>query len=286
MEYLADTARPLGATLTRDGCRFCVWAPKAQQVQVRIVGGAERLFPMTPDGTGYWQAEAPGVGAGDRYFYRLDGGVDRPDPASRLQPEGVHGPSEVVDPAFGWTDRGWRGLPLQEYYPVRASRRDVHPRRHVRRSHREAALPRGPGRHGHRDHARGPVSRHAQLGLRRGAGLRGPELVRRTGRAAPPGGRGARGRARRRPRRRVQPLGPGGQLSRRFRALFYRALPERVGRGRELRRAGQRRGAPLLRRERARTGCASSTSTGCGSTRSTPCSTSRPARSSRSWRGR
>jgi maltooligosyltrehalose trehalohydrolase len=52
-----------------------------------------------------------GVGAGTRYFYRLPDGSRRPDPASRFQPEGVHGPSEVVDPgAFAWTDAAWRGL--------------------------------------------------------------------------------------------------------------------------------------------------------------------------------
>ena len=52
-----------------------------------------------------------GVGAGARYRYRLDGGTDTyPDPASRFQPEGPHGPSEVVDPAaFPWTDGALAG---------------------------------------------------------------------------------------------------------------------------------------------------------------------------------
>src|SRR5205085_4854707 len=63
---------------------------------------------------GHFEITIPGVGAGDRYLYRLDGGKERPDPASRSQPEGVHGPSEVVDPDhFHWTDQNWRGLPLE-----------------------------------------------------------------------------------------------------------------------------------------------------------------------------
>ena len=59
--------------------------------------------------------EVAGVGAGTRYRYRLDGDRVFPDPISRFQPEGVHGPSEVVDPvAFRWSDGEWRGMPLSE----------------------------------------------------------------------------------------------------------------------------------------------------------------------------
>jgi maltooligosyltrehalose trehalohydrolase len=64
---------------------------------------------------GWFEATIAGLGAGARYLYVLDGERERPDPASRAQPEGVHGPSEVVDPyAFPWSDTGWRGLPLKE----------------------------------------------------------------------------------------------------------------------------------------------------------------------------
>ena len=53
---------------------------------------------------------------GDRYFYIVNGGKPVPDPVSRLLPEGVHGPTEIVDPAaFSWTDQDWRGLPLKDY---------------------------------------------------------------------------------------------------------------------------------------------------------------------------
>jgi maltooligosyltrehalose trehalohydrolase len=58
---------------------------------------------------------APGVGPGVDYFYVLPGVGPRPDPVSRFQPAGVHGPSRIVDPAsFRWTDGGWRGLPVEE----------------------------------------------------------------------------------------------------------------------------------------------------------------------------
>ena len=53
--------------------------------------------------------------AGAQYFYRLDAQIERPDPASRFQPQGVHGPSQVVDPRFDWSDDQWRGRPLAEY---------------------------------------------------------------------------------------------------------------------------------------------------------------------------
>jgi maltooligosyltrehalose trehalohydrolase len=62
---------------------------------------------------GYYRAVVEDVSAGTRYSFRLDGESERPDPASRLQPEGVHGPSEVVDPSgFPWTDANWKGISL------------------------------------------------------------------------------------------------------------------------------------------------------------------------------
>jgi maltooligosyltrehalose trehalohydrolase len=69
---------------------------------------------MTPVGDGWFEATLATLGAGTRYFYLLDGQRERPDPASRAQPEGVHGPSGAVDTgAFPWADAGWRGLPLR-----------------------------------------------------------------------------------------------------------------------------------------------------------------------------
>ncbi|MBI2860945.1 MAG: malto-oligosyltrehalose trehalohydrolase [Chloroflexi bacterium] len=106
----------LGAALLEDGrCRFLVWAPAAEKVEVHLVGPGERLLPMEKLARGYHRALAGDVPAGSLYFYRLDGERGLPDPASRLQPRGVHGPSQVVDSRFPWEDECWSGLPLQQY---------------------------------------------------------------------------------------------------------------------------------------------------------------------------
>jgi maltooligosyltrehalose trehalohydrolase len=106
----------LGSVLLGDGrCRFCVWAPFAERVDVRIFSDPERLIPLTRTESGYHSGIVERVHPGDRYVFRLNGNLERPDPASRLQPQGVHGPSQVVDPEFGWTDDRWRGIPLERY---------------------------------------------------------------------------------------------------------------------------------------------------------------------------
>jgi maltooligosyltrehalose trehalohydrolase len=105
-----------GATYLPDGrCRFLVWAPFARKADVHIVAPRERSIPLKRDRRGYHSAVIDGVKPGDRYFYRLDGGKEFPDPASRYQPEGVHSASAVIDPAFAWNDGDWRGLPIQQY---------------------------------------------------------------------------------------------------------------------------------------------------------------------------
>jgi maltooligosyltrehalose trehalohydrolase len=103
-------ARPEG-----NGTRFRVWAPGHERVEVVVFGpDAEQLHALSPVGEGYFTGHLEGVGPGRRYKYRFDGGDQFPDPASRSQPDDVHGPSEVVDPdAFRWSDEGWRGLPLE-----------------------------------------------------------------------------------------------------------------------------------------------------------------------------
>jgi maltooligosyltrehalose trehalohydrolase len=106
----------LGATyLGNNRCRFEVWAPRAERVEVHTVAPQERTILLDKDSRGYHWGEAEGLGPGTRYFYRLDRQKDRPDPASRFQPQGVHGPSEIVDFAFDWHDRDWKGLPLEDY---------------------------------------------------------------------------------------------------------------------------------------------------------------------------
>jgi maltooligosyltrehalose trehalohydrolase len=105
-------ARPVGPS----SVRFRVWAPHARNVAVRLVGKDQQLIPMEPRELGYFEVTASGVGAEARYVYVLDGDKDRSDPASRFQPEGVHGASAVVDPgSFHWTDHQWSGLPLSDF---------------------------------------------------------------------------------------------------------------------------------------------------------------------------
>jgi len=108
---------PLGATPLPGGrCRFLVFAPGVERVEVRLLSPGGRMAALERDGRGYHGGVAEGVEAGALYLYRLDGGKERPDPASRHQPRGVHGPSMVTDPrTFAWRDDGWRGIPLSSY---------------------------------------------------------------------------------------------------------------------------------------------------------------------------
>jgi maltooligosyltrehalose trehalohydrolase len=111
-----NTDSRLGATYLGDGrCQFLVWAPLASRVEVHLVSPEERIFPLARDAQGYHGATSEGVAPGYRYLYHLDAERERPDPASRFQPQGVYGPSQVADPSFPWGDRGWSGLPLEEY---------------------------------------------------------------------------------------------------------------------------------------------------------------------------
>jgi maltooligosyltrehalose trehalohydrolase len=101
--------------LDNGACEFVVWTPAAHRVDLRIEGESERLIEMTRSDSGYHRVALDDVESGTRYWYVLDGNLRRADPASRLQPEGVHGPSEVVAADFAWGDSDWRGLPLSEY---------------------------------------------------------------------------------------------------------------------------------------------------------------------------
>jgi maltooligosyltrehalose trehalohydrolase len=106
----------LGATLLGEGlCRFYVWAPFARHVDVRILSPRETVQPLERQTRGYHEAVLRGVQAGCLYMYRLDGEKERPDPASRHQPQGVHGPSGVIDSGFPWGDDTWSGIPLKDY---------------------------------------------------------------------------------------------------------------------------------------------------------------------------
>jgi len=108
----------IGAEVTGQGnTRFRVWAPRVRTVALRMISGKKTgTIPLDEEGDGFFSGIIEDVGDCDRYLYLLDGGPERPDPASRYQPEGVHGVSQVVDPKlFQWHDQGWTGIPIQEY---------------------------------------------------------------------------------------------------------------------------------------------------------------------------
>ena len=91
------------------GVHFRVWAPHAETLEVVVEGGEATGLEREPDG--YFSGVVDAAGPGTRYRYRLDHRAGYADPASRYQPEGVHGPSEVVDSTgFAWTDAGWTGV--------------------------------------------------------------------------------------------------------------------------------------------------------------------------------
>ena len=106
------TMAMLGAQVNGDHVNFSVWAPKAKRVVLQL--DSERV-EMTRSSEGVFRAEAA-ASAGDRYSYVVDDSKPLPDPVSRLLPEGVHGPTEIVNPdAFQWNDEKWRGLAYSDY---------------------------------------------------------------------------------------------------------------------------------------------------------------------------
>lgn len=108
--------RNLGANTTKKGTHFCVWAPYAEKVDVKVTSDKSRMIPMKKDRHGYYEAVDDSIVEGDEYFYLLDDFKERPDPASRSQPYGVHGPSKVTDSSsFRWSDEQWSNPPLKNY---------------------------------------------------------------------------------------------------------------------------------------------------------------------------
>ena len=105
---------PFGAQLTADGqVRFRIWAPRAHNVELILEPGGAR--PMRALMQGWFELTTAGARAGSLYRFRIDGGALVPDPASRRNPQDVHGPSEVVDPeSFEWDDDGWHGRPWRQ----------------------------------------------------------------------------------------------------------------------------------------------------------------------------
>jgi malto-oligosyltrehalose trehalohydrolase len=103
-----------GAEVEQDGVRFRLWAPRAGAVALRLEGDWPVDLPMQKAPDGSFVLTTREARAGTRYRYLVDGSP-YPDPASRRQPDGVHRPSEVVDPyAYDWSDQNWPGRPWRE----------------------------------------------------------------------------------------------------------------------------------------------------------------------------
>jgi maltooligosyltrehalose trehalohydrolase len=108
--------RTWGATLDARGVHFRVHASGRRAVDVVIGDGSTaRAFALAPEGEagapGTWVGTVPDLRAGARYRYRIAPDEDPlPDPASRFQPTGIDGPSEVIDPTFAWTDGAFPGI--------------------------------------------------------------------------------------------------------------------------------------------------------------------------------
>jgi maltooligosyltrehalose trehalohydrolase len=115
-DHLTSSPSPkiVGATpLSSGGWRFCVWAPAISSVELHLNTPTDRLLPMSKDADGFHSVEIAVLPADSTYLYRLDGAEQWPDPASRSQPQGVHGPSQIVDArAFEWKINAWRPLEL------------------------------------------------------------------------------------------------------------------------------------------------------------------------------
>ena len=106
---------PQGADIhAAGGVRFRLWAPIHAQVRLALEDLAQ-LIPMRSLGDGWHEVVSGGARSGTLYRFVLPDGLRVPDPASRFQPQDVHGPSEVIDPAaHRWTDDGWQGRPWHE----------------------------------------------------------------------------------------------------------------------------------------------------------------------------
>jgi maltooligosyltrehalose trehalohydrolase len=105
--------RITGANYATEHCKFTVWSPEKDTMQLIIDGRA--AVSMQKDDEGYFTADLDDIAPGTRYRFAPGGGECYPDPTSHCQPDGVHGASAVVDQrAYQWKDIEWKGLPLKE----------------------------------------------------------------------------------------------------------------------------------------------------------------------------
>src|SRR5687767_10022625 len=116
MNSLDIKERSLGINFRHGGeASVLVWAPKAHKVEIALPE-LNILVPLEQEEFGYWRTHTYKIDPRDHYKIVLNGKTDRPDPASLLQPEGVHGPSQAFDlKEFVWTEGGWKNPDLEKY---------------------------------------------------------------------------------------------------------------------------------------------------------------------------
>src|SRR5579864_2475997 len=113
----SDYRRPAVGAAPREGggWKFVVWAPDRKKVELHLLDSRTPFHDMERDPLGYHSVNLDSVTAEAKYVFRLDSILDRPDPASRFQPDGVHGPSQTVDlRTFRWSDADWKGIALED----------------------------------------------------------------------------------------------------------------------------------------------------------------------------
>ena len=115
--YYYNHEMPFGARVNEDGSvGFNLWAPDAKTIDLKLLrASGDIILPMDKREHGWFRVITNEAGAGTLYMYERDGGQTFPDPASRYQPEGIHGPSQVIDAkSYQWNDASWRGRPWNE----------------------------------------------------------------------------------------------------------------------------------------------------------------------------
>ena len=106
--------KKVGAIYNDNECEFIVWSPFARSVDLYLCS-KERKIPMSRDSVDYWKAAVQDLKPGERYYYLLNG-ERRADPASNYQPDGIFGPSVIINHSdFEWEDTGFVPVDLQDY---------------------------------------------------------------------------------------------------------------------------------------------------------------------------
>lgn len=115
---ITTTDSRLGAWSTAEGTLLRVWAPQAEKLEVVILdkeSKEKKLIAMEKQERGYFSLRTQQIGVGGWYKFRLNNETELPDPASKFQPQGPHGPSQVIDDQFNWSDQNWKGSALEEW---------------------------------------------------------------------------------------------------------------------------------------------------------------------------